>query len=131
MLENKKVVKKVIINSNKAPSDQAQHYLDLDAQYVNPVLDRYTDIVAVKGKGSYIYDINGDAYLDLGSGIAVNSLGHCHPAVVSAIQEQAAQLIHTSVTTHNVPYIELSEKLAQISPGNLNSVFLSNSGSEA
>ncbi len=80
---------------------------------------------------SYVYDINGDAYLDLGSGIAVNSIGHCHPAIVSAIQEQAAQLIHTSVTTHHTRYIELAEKLAQISPGNLDSVFLSNSGSEA
>ena len=131
MLEKKKVIKHVINNPNKAPSSEAQHYLDLDAQYVNPVLDRYTDIVAVKGKGSYVYDISGDAYLDLGSGIAVNSLGHCHPAVVSAIQEQAAQLMHTSVTTHHTRYIELAQKLAQISPGNLDSVFLANSGSEA
>ena len=98
---------------------------------MNPVLDRYTDIVAVRGKGSYLYDINDDAYLDLGSGIAVNGLGHCHPAVVSAIQEQASQLIHTSVTTYHTRYIELAEKLAQISPGNLDSVFLSNSGAEA
>ncbi len=131
MLEKKKIIKKVMINPNRVPSEKAQHYLDLDAEYVNPVLDRYTNIVAVKGRGSYIYDINDDAYLDLGSGIAVNSLGHCHPAVVSAIQEQASQLIHTSVTTHHTRYIELAEKLAQISPGNLDSVFLSNSGSEA
>ena len=120
-----------MMNPNRAPSEKVQHYLDLDTKYVNPVLDRYTDIVAVKGRGSYLYDINGDAYLDLGSGIAVNSLGHCHPAVVKAIQEQAAELIHTSVTTHHNRYIELAEKLAEISPGNLDSIFLSNSGSEA
>src|SRR6185437_6497325 len=100
MLEKtKKIIKTVIQNPNRALSDKAKHYLNLDAQYVNPVLDRYTDVVAVRGQGSYVYDIDGEAYLDLGSGIAVNSLGHCHPAVVSAIQEQAATLIHTSVTT--------------------------------
>lgn len=130
MLEKKKTEKKVVINPNRLPSREAQHYLDLDKKYVNPVLDRYTNLVAVKGKGSYLYDISGDAYLDLSSGIAVNSLGHCHPAVVQAIQEQAAELIHTSVTTYNAKYIELAEKLAQIAPGNLDSVFLSTSGAE-
>ncbi len=114
-----------------AKSSNAKHYLELDAQFVNPVLDRYTKIVAVKGKGAYVYDADGDAYLDLGGGIAVNSIGHCHPRVVEAIQKQAAELIHTSVTTYNARYIELAEKLAQISPGNLNSVFLANSGAEA
>lgn len=112
-------------------SEQGKHYLDLDAKYVNPVLDRYTKIVAVKGKGSYVYDISGEAYLDFGGGIAVNNIGHCHPKVVAAIQKQAVELIHTSVTAHHIPYIELAEKLAQISPGNLDSVFLSNSGAEA
>ncbi len=131
MLDNKKTNNNKYKSPNRSVSDKTKHYLDLDAQYVNPVLDRYTDIVAVRGKGAYVYDVNGDAFLDLGSGIAVNSLGHCHPAVVSAIQEQAAELIHTSVTTHHVRYIELAQKLAEISPGNLDSVFLSNSGAEA
>ncbi len=51
MLEKKKSIKKVVIKPHRAPSAKAQHYLDLDAKYVNPVLDRYTDIVAVKGAG--------------------------------------------------------------------------------
>jgi 4-aminobutyrate aminotransferase len=131
MLENKKIVKRILKNPNRLPSDKAQHYLDLDTKYINPVLSRYNDIVAVRGKGSYLYDINGEAYLDLSSGIAVNNLGHCHPAVVAAIQEQAAELIHTSVTAHHIKYIELAQKLAEISPGNLDSVFLSNSGTES
>ena len=119
------------ISAVPSKSDKAKQYLDLDAKYVNPVLDRYTKIVAVKGKGSYVYDVDGEAYLDLSGGIAVNSIGHCHPRVVEAIQKQAAELIHTSVTTYNARYIELAEKLAQISPGNLDSVFLANSGAEA
>ena len=59
-----------------------QHYLDLDALFVNQVLHRYTKIIAAKGKGAYLYDVNGDAYLDFAGGIAVNSVGHCHPKVV-------------------------------------------------
>lgn len=106
-------------------------YLALDDQYVNPVLSRTAKIVAEKARGSYIYDMNGDAYLDLASGIAVNNIGHCHPKVVAAVQKQAAELIHTSVTTHHVRYIELAQKLAEISPGKLDSVFLANSGAEA
>lgn len=108
------------------------HYLELDDQYVNPVLSRSARIVAERAQGSYIYDMNGDAYLDLGTGIAVNNVGHCHPKVVEAVQAQVAQLMHTSVTTHHKGYIELSKKLVEIAPDkNLNSVFLANSGAEA
>ncbi len=131
MVENKKIVKNIIKNPNRAISEQEKHYDELYSKYVNPVLDRYTDLIVVKGKGSYLYDINGDAYLDLSSGIAVSGLGHCHPAVVAAVQEQAAELMHTSVTVRHTKYIELAEKLAQVSPGNLDSVFLANSGAEA
>jgi len=108
-----------------------QAYLDLDDRYVNPVLSRSARIVADRAKGSYIYDMNGDAYLDLSTGIAVANVGHCHPRVVEAIQKQAAELIHTSVTVHNKPYIELAKKLTEITPATLDSVFLANSGAEA
>ena len=87
-----------------------QHYNDLYSKYVNPALGRYSELIAVKGKGSYLYDINGDAYLDIGTGIAVNALGHCHPAVVKAVQEQAAELMHTSITVRHTKYIEISRK---------------------
>lgn len=103
----------------------------MDAQYVNPVLLRNTQIVADHGKGSWLYDLNGDKYLDFTCGIAVNNIGHCHPRVVEAIQKQAAQLIHTSVTAHHKNYIELCKRLAEIAPGDLDSTFLSNSGAEA
>lgn len=111
--------------------DKNKEYIDLDKQYVNPVLSRQAPIVAERGEGSYLYDVNGDKYLDFMTGIAVNALGHCHPKVVKAVQEQAATLIHTSVCTYHKNYIELAQKLAQIAPGSLDSVFLANSGAEA
>src|SRR5262245_1816445 len=111
--------------------NKKQEYLKLDEQYVNPVLSRSSKVVAEKASGSWIYDVGGDKYLDLATGIAVNNIGHCHPKVVAAIQKQAAELIHTSVTTHHVRYIELAKRLAEIAPGRLDSVFLANSGAEA
>ncbi|HEY9870767.1 MAG TPA: aspartate aminotransferase family protein [Candidatus Obscuribacterales bacterium] len=106
-------------------------YLRMDDEYVNPVLHRPHRIVAERAKGSYIYDMNGDAYLDFTTGIAVNNVGHCHPKVVAAVQKQAAELMHTSVVTHHKGYIELAKKLVEITPPSLNSVFLANSGAEA
>jgi 4-aminobutyrate aminotransferase len=112
-------------------TDKNQALLQLDDAHVNPVLARTARIVAEKAKGSYIYDMNGDAYLDFATGIAVNNVGHCHPKVVEAVQKQVAQLMHTSVTTHHKGYIELAKKLAELAPGRLDSVFLANSGAEA
>lgn len=112
-------------------TDKNQALLKLDDAHVNPVLARTARIVAERAQGSYIYDMNGDAYLDFSTGIAVNNVGHCHPKVVEAVQKQVAQLMHTSVTTHHKGYIELCKKLAEISPGRLDSVFLANSGAEA
>lgn len=112
-------------------TDKNQEYLKLDDTYVNPVLSRSARIVAERASGSFIYDMNGDAYLDFGTGIAVNNVGHCHPKVVAAVQKQVAELMHTSVTTHHKRYIELAKKLAEITPGRLDSVLLANSGAEA
>lgn len=112
-------------------TDKNQDYLKLDEAHVNPVLARTAHIVAERAEGSYIYDMNGDAYLDFATGIAVNSIGHCHPKVVEAVQKQVATLMHTSVVTHSKPYIDLAKKLAEIAPGKLDSVFLANSGAEA
>jgi 4-aminobutyrate aminotransferase len=106
-------------------------YLQMDDEYVNPVLHRSARIVAERASGSYIYDMNGDAYLDFSTGIAVNNVGHCHPKVVEAVQKQVAELMHTSVVTHHKRYIELAKKLVEITPDTLDSVFLANSGAEA
>ncbi len=62
--------------------DKNKEFLELDRKYVNPVLARQAPIVAERGEGSYLYDVNGNKYLDFTTGIAVNNIGHCHPKVV-------------------------------------------------
>ncbi len=75
---------------------------------------------------------DGTEYLDFTSGIAVTSTGHCHPAVVSAIQEQAARFIHAQVNCYRHPLLEqLAERLAGISPSGIDTFFFANSGAEA
>ncbi len=83
----------------------------------------------VKGKGAYVEDEKGQIYLDFLSGLGVNNLGHCHPAVVKAVTEQANRLIHTSNLYYTEPQIELSRLLIENS--SLDKVFFSNSGAEA
>lgn len=119
------------VKASDKTTDKNLEYLKLDEAHVNPVLSRSAKIVAERAQGSYIYDMNGDAYLDFATGIAVNNVGHCHPKVVEAVQAQVAKLMHTSVVTHNKPYIDLATRLAKIAPGRLDSVFLANSGAEA
>jgi predicted acetylornithine/succinylornithine family transaminase len=86
-------------------------------------------LALTRGEGSWVWDEDGNKYLDLMSGIAVNALGHCHPAVTAAIAEQASRLIHTS----NVFYMEGQGKLAKLlcEKSGLSKVFFCNSGTEA
>ncbi|MBE2314945.1 acetylornithine/succinylornithine family transaminase [Solirubrobacter sp. CPCC 204708] len=83
----------------------------------------------VGGAGMWLTDAQGDAYLDFLSGIAVNNLGHCHPAVVDAVQRQAATLLHVSNLFYNEPNVTLAARLCDRSFGE--SVFFCNSGAEA
>ena len=86
-------------------------------------------LLLIKGKGARVTDSTGREYIDMLGGIAVNGLGHCHPAVVTAITDQAAKLIHCS----NLYYIEPQAKLADllVKHSDLDRVFFCNSGSEA
>lgn len=111
-------------------STKVSDYLERDAKYLSPALGRASDLVVVKGEGSFIYDDKGDKYLDFTSGIAVNQLGHSHPEIVQAIAEQAAKCIHTSCVVHYPANIDLAEKLASIMPGDIDCTFFSNSGAE-
>ncbi len=86
-------------------------------------------MVMVRGEGVRLYDDAGREYLDFVGGWAVNVLGHCHPAIVNAIQQQAATLIHTSNQYYTIPQIELAKILVENSV--LDKVFLCNSGAEA
>ena len=86
-------------------------------------------IVPVKGKGSLVWDQQGNEYLDLSSGIAVNALGHAHPVLVKAIQEQSEKLWHVSNILTNEPALELATKLCDLTFAE--KVFFCNSGAEA
>ncbi len=86
-------------------------------------------ILLVRGKGAQVWDSNGKEYLDFVAGIAVCNLGHCHPKVVQALEEQAGQLIHCSNLYYNGPQVELARRLCEHSFGER--VFFCNSGAEA
>jgi predicted acetylornithine/succinylornithine family transaminase len=83
----------------------------------------------VRGEGARLWDDEGNEYLDFQTGLAVNSLGHCHPAVVAAIHEQAERLIHVGNLFYTEPGLRLAQRLAESSLGG--KVHFANSGTEA
>lgn len=95
------------------------------------VMQTYTrqPIALVRGKGSLVFDIEGRKYIDCVAGIAVNNVGHCHPAVVESIKNQAEQLIHVSNLYYTSPQAMLAEKLVSIT--GMDRIFFCNSGTEA
>ncbi len=76
------------------------------ASHLSDVWFRVTDLEVASGSGSWVTTTDGVEYLDFSSGIAVTSTGHCHPQVVAAIQEQAAQFIHAQVNVYRHPLLE-------------------------
>jgi acetylornithine/LysW-gamma-L-lysine aminotransferase len=105
-------------------------YKALELEY-GIALQAKRDLVAVRGQGVYLYDENDREYLDFAAGIAVASLGHCHPRLVEAIRQQAATLITCPNIMYNDRRSQLLQKLVEISPQGLNRVFLCNSGAES
>jgi acetylornithine aminotransferase/acetylornithine/N-succinyldiaminopimelate aminotransferase len=108
--------------------NQFANIRELFTKNVVPSYGRF-DIAFSHGSGSQLFDVNGKRYLDLGGGIAVCSLGHCHPAITEALVEQSKKLVHVS----NLYYTEQQGRLAaeivsRIAPGK---VFFCNSGAEA
>ena len=89
------------------------------------------DLVAVRGEGALLYDENGREYIDFAAGIAVASLGHCHPKLVAAIQQQAETLITCPNIMYNDLRSKLLQKLVQVTPANLKRAYLCNSGAES
>ena len=85
--------------------------------------------VLARGEGARVWDIEGTEYLDFLAGIAVNSLGHAHPAFVDAVSRQAATLAHVSNYFATEPQLELADRLTRLTGGDR--VFLCNSGAEA
>lgn len=99
---------------------------------LSPILKQATPVVADRGEGSYLYDVDGHRHLDLTAGIGVTSTGHCHPRVVRAAQDQVGQLIHGqySIVMHQ-PLRDLTQRLGAVLPPGIDSLFFANSGSEA
>jgi acetylornithine/N-succinyldiaminopimelate aminotransferase len=96
--------------------------------FVVPSYARF-DLVLERGEGSYVWDIDGGRYLDLGGGIAVCSLGHAHPEITKALTEQSRKLIHVSNLYYNDLQGQLAKRIVDlIAPGR---VFFCNSGAEA
>jgi acetylornithine/N-succinyldiaminopimelate aminotransferase len=99
-----------------------------ERQFLLHTYNRYP-VALSRGKGVFLYDIDGKRYLDFVSGIGVNALGHAHPRIVKAIRDQANKLIHISNLYYHEYQGPLAEKLCQLS--GLNRAFFSNSGTEA
>ncbi|HOL22811.1 MAG TPA: aminotransferase class III-fold pyridoxal phosphate-dependent enzyme, partial [bacterium] len=104
---------------------------DTFQNYNNYVIGSYTrsGIVFVKGKGSYLWDIDGKKYIDFFPGWGVSGLGHCHPSIVKAIKKQAEQLIHIANNHYHPWQGLLAKKLSELSFGG--KTFFCNSGAEA
>jgi acetylornithine aminotransferase/acetylornithine/N-succinyldiaminopimelate aminotransferase len=109
-------------------TDLQRDWVALEQKYYQATFKRQP-ITLVKGQGTRVWDSNGKSYLDLVAGIAVNVLGHCHPAIIKAVQDQVTQLVHVSNLYYNVRQIELAELLGIQSKGMRS--FFSNSGAEA
>ena len=103
--------------------------LEWSATYHTPNYGSRAPICLVRGDGVRVWDSDGREYLDFGAGIAVTSLGHCHPRVTGAIQEAAATLLHVSNLYHSAPQIHLAKLLCEHSFAER--VFFGNSGAEA
>jgi acetylornithine/N-succinyldiaminopimelate aminotransferase len=103
-------------------------WIEKSDKYIMRTYGRFP-LVPVKGEGCYLWDADGKKYLDFLAGVAVNNLGHCHPAVVAALAKQAGELIHCSNYYHIPHQIELAELLCSHSFAD--KAFFCNSGAEA
>jgi 4-aminobutyrate aminotransferase len=115
------------------PGPNAKRVLEKDAKFMSPSYTRDYPLVAKRGRGAVVEDVDGNSFLDFAAGIAVCSTGHCHPKVVAAIQKQAAELIHMSGTDFYYESLpQLAERLVATMPGaEHKKVFFGNSGTEA
>jgi 4-aminobutyrate aminotransferase len=115
------------------PGPRAMAVIERDARVVSPSYTRCYPLVAARGEGAMIEDVDGNRFLDFNAGIAVASTGHCHPQVVRAIEQQSNRLIHMSGTDfYYENMVQLAEKLASLAPGaGPHRVYFGNSGTEA
>ncbi len=116
----------------KLPGPKARALVERDQAVISPSYPRGYPFVMDHGLGSEVWDVDGNRFLDFAAGIAVTSTGHSHPKVVKAIQEQAEKFIHISSDFYHQKWVELGEKLNQISPFDEPAIsFMTNSGTES
>ena len=115
------------------PGPEARRIVEADDRLLSPSYTRSYPLVARRGRGTRIEDVDGNEFLDFAAGIAVVSTGHCHPEVVGAIQKQAGELIHMSGTDfYYESLVTLSERLSKIAPmPGPHKFYYGNSGAEA
>ncbi len=123
-------VPKIIVTP---PGPKAREILERDSKVISPSYVRFYPLVVERGEGSLLYDVDGNVYIDLNSGLGVMNVGHSHPEVVEAIKRQAEKLLHYSNTDfYYEESVRFAEKLVSISPGTFGKrVFFSNSGTES
>ena len=111
------------------PGPKARRLIERDRAVISPSYPRGYPFVMDHGKGTDVWDVDGNRFLDFEAGIAVASTGHSNPAVVKAIQDQAEQFIHISSDFYHENWIRLAEKLDQIAPwSGPSACFMTNSG---
>ncbi len=114
------------------PGPKAKEILKKHKKYISHSYPKAYDFVAEKAKGVWVWDVDGNRFLDMVAGVAVNSTGHSHPRIVEAIKEQVEKLIHISTDFYHEKEALLAEKLSEIFPYNgTNMVFFTNSGTES
>ncbi len=115
------------------PGPKAKQIVEADDRYMSPSYTRSYPLVAKRGRGVRVEDVDGNEFLDFAAGIAVTSTGHCHPEVVRAIQEQAGELIHISGTDfYYEGLVTLAERLSAVAPmPGPHRFYYGNSGAEA
>jgi 4-aminobutyrate aminotransferase len=114
------------------PGPKARAIIERDHAVISPSYPRGYPFVMDHGRGTNVWDVDGNHFLDFAAGIAVTSTGHSHPQVVTAIQEQAAEFIHISSDFYHEKWVRLGEELDLIAPFEEDAVsFMTNSGTES
>ncbi len=120
------------MKNQNLPGPKAQAMIERDRKVISPSYPRGYPFVMDHGKGSEVWDVDGNRFLDFMGGIAVVATGYSHPQVVKAIQEQAEKFIHISSDFYHENWIRLGEKLNEIAPFEEDALsFMTNSGTEA
>lgn len=123
----------MVISTSLRPGPQGQAIIARDDQVMSTSMTPRYPFVMERGLGAHVWDVDGNEYIDLAAGIAVNATGHCHPEVVQAVVDQAHKFLHIAGTDfYYEVQVQLAERMAKIAPfSDPARVFLCNSGAEA